>query len=602
VNDGSRDNRSEAGFALGAPSARVTLRRMSGLIPQTFINDLLARVDIVEVIEPRVQLKKAGGRYVGLCPFHQEKTPSFNVVPDRQFYYCFGCGATGTALKFLLQHERLDFVTAVETLAKIAGVEVPRERGDREQAEANRRLFDVLAAAEKFYRGALKSHAEAARAVTYLKGRGVSGLVARDFGIGFAPSGWDNLIGGLAEAKAEDLLAAGLVIARDTGGHYDRFRDRIMFPIRDVRGRVIAFGGRVLGDEKPKYLNSPETAVFHKGRELYGLYEARRASRRLEQLILVEGYMDVVALAQSGVTNAVATLGTASGAPHFEKLFRYVPSVVCCFDGDAAGREAAWKALSVALATLSAGRQLSFVFLPDGEDPDTLVRREGRAAFEARVKGAVSAAEYLFQRLAQGVDLAVIDGKARLADLALPYIRQVPEGVLRSLMVRRLSELTMLAPEALVGSSVTGAAGQTPRRPPKRAAEGRRLDEFMLTVLVRAPSVLAGLDADRRAELVGAEEGLLGQVAQYVAANPEADTAGLLGYWTGLEGHADLVDHAQRALILEGDALKREFEGAVDQWRSARSKANREALLADLREAGSKEKLEAYWKLKQQVE
>ena len=574
---------------------------MPGLIPQTFINDLLARVDIVEVIEARVPLKKAGGRYVGLCPFHQEKTPSFNVVPDRQFYYCFGCGATGTALKFLLQHDRLDFVTAVETLAKIVGVDVPRESGDREQAETNRRLFDVLAAAEKFYRDALKSHAEAARAVSYLKGRGVSGLVARDFGIGFAPPGWDNLIAALPETKPEDLLAAGLVIARDTGGHYDRFRDRIMFPIRDLRGRVIAFGGRVLGDERPKYLNSPETAVFHKGRELYGLYEARRASRRLEQLILVEGYMDVVALAQAGIANAVATLGTASGAPHFEKLFRHAPSVVCCFDGDTAGREAAWKALSVALATLSAGRQLSFVFLPDGEDPDSLVRREGRAAFETRIKGAVSAAEYLFQRLAQGLDLAVLDGKAHLADLALPYIRRVPEGVLRSLMLRRLSELTALAPETLAATAPTAGAADRPLRP-RRAAEGRRLGEFLLTVLVRAPSVLASIDGDRRADLVSADTGLLGEVAQFIATHPDTDTAAILGYWTGEEGHAELVDCAQRALILEGEALEREFEDAVDQWRSARSKANREVLLADLRAAGSKEKLEAYWRLKQRVE
>jgi DNA primase len=569
---------------------------MAGLIPQTFINDLLARIDIVEVIEARLTLKKSGSRYLGLCPFHNEKTPSFNVVPDRQFYYCFGCGATGTALKFLMQHDRLDFVSAVEALAAIAGVEVPREQSSRDAAQANQRIYDALGAAEKYYRSALRSHAQAARAVEYLKGRGLTGVVARDFGIGFAPPGWDNLVVALADFKASELLAAGLVIERESGGHYDRFRDRIMFPIRDVRGRVIAFGGRVLGDEQPKYLNSPETAVFHKGRELYGLYEARRAVRKLERLILVEGYMDVVALAQAGIANAVATLGTASGASHFEKLFRYVPEVVCCFDGDNAGREAAWKALAVALPALSAGRMLSFVFLPDGEDPDTLVRREGRSAFEARISGAISAAEYLFQRLARGLDLSAIDGRARLADLALPYIGTVPEGALRALMVRRLAEMTQLTPEQVGPRAATAPRAAAPARArPQGPAESSRLANFIAAALVQEPALLAKLDVARRQELLALEDCLLGRLVRYLEEHPEADTAAVLGYCAGDEDYAHLVTLAERTLILSGAALSKELNDAVDQFLVARSKANRETLLADLREEGTPEKLAAYW-------
>ena len=576
---------------------------MAGLIPQGFINDLLARVDIVEVIEPRLTLKKTGSRYLGLCPFHNEKTPSFNVVPDRQFYYCFGCGATGTALKFLMQHDRLDFVSAVEALAAIAGVEVPREASTRDHAETNRRTYDALAAAEKFYRTALRAHAQAARAVDYLKRRGVSGVVARDFGIGFAPPGWDNLVRSLNDFKAPELLAAGLVIEREQGGQYDRFRDRIMFPIRDVRGRVIGFGGRVLGAEEPKYLNSPETPVFHKGRELYGLYEARRAVRKLDQLILVEGYMDVVALAQAGIANAVATLGTASGSTHFEKLFRYVPDVVCCFDGDTAGREAAWKALAVALPALSAGRVLSFVFLPDGEDPDSLVRREGRPAFENRIRSAVSAAEYLFQRLSRGIDLGTLDGRARLADLAMPFIIQVPEGGLRALMVRRLAELTQLAPEQLARTSPPPARSPIATRPsPKAATESSRLVNLIVSILVQHPELFSGLEPSLRQELLTLEDSLLGRLVRYLEEHPESETAAVLGYWAGDEEYGSLVTFAERALILTGSALKKELEDAVSQWLVARSKANREALLKDLRDDGTPEKLEAYWQLKSRVE
>ena len=411
---------------------------MAGRIPQSFINDLLGRTDIVDLIDARVKLKKAGRNYKACCPFHDEKTPSFSVNPDRQFYYCFGCQASGTALTFLMEHDRLEFVEAVETLARLAGVEVPRDADAGAPRQDHGRLHALLGRAATVYQERLKA---APPAIDYLKGRGLTGVVARDFGIGYAPDAWHTLeeaFGDDPEASRAKLLEVGLLTENDRGRVYDRFRDRIMFPIRDVRGRVIGFGGRLLGNaEGPKYLNSPETPVFKKGQELYGLFEARNALRRIEQLILVEGYMDVVALAQAGVANAVATLGTASTTEHFRKLYRYCDEVVCCFDGDPAGRRAAWKAVENALPTLSDGRQLKVMFLPDGEDPDTLVRSEGRDAYLTRVAGATSGIDYLFSELENGLDLSQLDDRARLASLAAPFIDRVPDGVLKMLMGNR---------------------------------------------------------------------------------------------------------------------------------------------------------------------
>ena len=420
---------------------------MAGRIPQSFINDLLDRTDIVDVIDARVPLKKAGRSFKACCPFHEEKTPSFNVVPDKQFYHCFGCQVSGTALTFLMEYDRLDFVEAVETLAKMAGVEVPREADRSPPPEDHSRLYEALEKAEKVYRHQLRS---AEGAVDYLKNRGVTGVVARDFALGFAPDAWHTMEEAFKDdqkIRTADLLAAGLLTKNDKGNIYDRFRDRVMFPIRDVRGRVIGFGGRVMGDaDGPKYLNSPETPVFHKGRELYGLFEARNALRRIEQLIVVEGYMDVVALSQAGIANCVASLGTAATTDHFQKLYRYSEEVVCCFDGDAAGRRAAWKALENALTTLTDGRQLKFMFLPDGEDPDSLVRKEGKRAFLDRVADAAPAIEYLFSELSTGLDIRQLDGQARLASLVQPYIEKVPTGVLKQLMRnnRRLSEVLIV--------------------------------------------------------------------------------------------------------------------------------------------------------------
>ncbi|MBZ2190097.1 DNA primase [Alcanivorax sp. JB21] len=425
-------------------------------IPEAFVQDLLARTDLVELIDARVPLKKTGRNYSACCPFHNEKTPSFTVAPDKQFYYCFGCGAKGNAVGFLMEYEHLSFPEAVKQLADKAGVEVPRERPETAQDVARKdqvqRILDLLSRADRYYRQQLKSAPERQSAVTYLKGRGLSGTVAARFGLGFAPPGFDNLMTSLSlDQPGLDLaLEAGLLVRRDdTGRTYDKFRDRIMFPIRDTRGRTIGFGGRLLGDGKPKYLNSPETPVFHKGRELYGLWEWRQSRDKSPQLFVVEGYMDVIALAQHGIDNAVATLGTATTEDHAQKLFRQVDEVVFCFDGDNAGRNAAWRALESALATLEDGKQARFLFLPDGEDPDTLVRTQGREALLAMAAEAPSLSEFLFRHLEEGLDVRTVDGRARLARLALPYIQKVRGDFYRSLLRRELADRTRLTEEEL---------------------------------------------------------------------------------------------------------------------------------------------------------
>lgn len=434
---------------------------MAGLIPQSFIDDLLNRTDIVDVVASRIQLKKAGKNYTACCPFHKEKTPSFSVSPDKQFYYCFGCGAGGNALGFIMDHDQLDFPQAVEDLAKRAGMDVPREEGGRNSSNKPRQptdspLYPLLTAAAEYYRQALKSHPQRKAAIDYLKGRGLSGEIARDFGLGFAPPGWDNLHKHLASDSLQQkaMIDAGLLVENADNPEkikrYDRFRDRVIFPIRDSRGRVIAFGGRVLGDDKPKYLNSPETPVFHKGQELYGLFEARKSNRDLDEIMVVEGYMDVIALAQQGLRNAVATLGTATSEEHLKRLFRIVPSVLFCFDGDAAGRNAAWRALEATLPSLQDGRRARFLFLPDGEDPDTLVRSEGTDAFRARInQQAQPLADYFFQQLSEEADPRSLEGKAHLVTLAAPLIDKIPGNNLRTLMRQRLTEITGLSGEAL---------------------------------------------------------------------------------------------------------------------------------------------------------
>jgi len=426
---------------------------MAGRSPQHFIDDLLDRTDLVEVIDNRVKLRKTGRNYSALCPFHDEKTPSFSVNPEKQFYYCFGCGAGGNAIGFLMEHDSLDFPAAVEQLASRIGVEIPRENNHFVERDSQKReLYDLMEKTARLYQDHLRQHPQAQQAVNYLKQRGLTGQIAQRFGIGFAPPGWDNVLStfGQDDKSRQQLIDIGLLVEReDKQRLYDRFRHRIMFPIRDNRGRVIAFGGRVLGDDKPKYLNSPETSIFQKNRELYGLYEARKNNRKLENLIVVEGYMDVVALNQFGVTNAVATLGTASNEHHLRQLFRYAPEVIFCFDGDEAGRKAAERAMDNALPTMEDGRQIRFLFLPEGEDPDTLIRSQGVEGFNRHVALAAPLSDYLYATLSKGLDINTMDGRARLASLTAPKLQKLQPGIFRQLMYEELARRTGLGRETL---------------------------------------------------------------------------------------------------------------------------------------------------------
>lgn len=517
-----------------------------GLIPASFIDELMSRTDIVEVINARVPLKKAGREFKACCPFHGEKTPSFTVSPNKQFYHCFGCGVHGTALGFLMDYEHLSFPEAVEELAALAGLEVPREQSPAQDGRTD--LFGTLEAAAAWYREQLR---QAPAAIEYLKRRGISGNTAATFGIGYAPDAWDGLLQRLGkdEPGRRRLLASGLVIERDGGGLYDRFRGRVMFPIRDARGRVIAFGGRVLGQEEPKYLNSPETTLFHKGRELYGLYEARQALRQIPRLLVVEGYMDVVGLHEAGVPFAVATLGTATTPEHLERLFRVTEEVVFCFDGDRAGRQAAWRALENALPVLREGRQVRFLFLPEGEDPDSLVRAEGAEAFTARLKDALPLSDTLYRELAGRVDTTSMDGRARLAELAKPLVARVPEGVFRELLVERIASAVGMAPAAYgrFVASVAAAPEPAPAPPRRRAGGGRSsLVRRAIALVVHYPAQAARARVPEGLETLD-RPGIELLLALLGDLHPRMTTGGLLERW---REHADWP-HLQKLATAE---------------------------------------------------
>lgn len=500
---------------------------MAGRIPPEFIDTLLAHSNIVDIVNRRVHLRKAGKDYQACCPFHDEKTPSFTVSPEKQFYHCFGCGAHGSAIGFLMEYEHQSFYEAVEELAQSAGLEIPTEAQATPTGPDPRPLYNLLEQTAARYHRQLREHPQAHRAVDYLKSRGLSGEVAVAFGLGFAPPGWDFLrgtLGGNPQTR-ELLLQCGLLIDQDGKG-YDRFRDRIMFPIRDRRGRVIGFGGRVLGDDKPKYLNSPETPVFHKGRELYGLYEAQQANRKLERLLVVEGYMDVIALAQFGITYAVATLGTATTTEHLQLLLRCAPELLFCFDGDRAGRDAAWKALQAVLPLATGHQQMRFLFLPEGEDPDTLVRREGSHGLQRRLRDATPLSDFLFDRLADQVDMSNLDGRARLATLAHPLLDKVPAGVFRDLLGSRLADLVGITRNRPHNST------STPRRSPQRPGPRTRPPREWLAValILQHPRLAAGvqhLDDDWK-YLDKPGIALLSELLELVATYPEITTGQLV--------------------------------------------------------------------------
>jgi len=512
---------------------------MAGLIPQDFIDDLIARADVVEVIGKRIQLKKAGREFKACCPFHDEKTPSFTVSPGKGFYHCFGCGAHGTAIGFLMEYEHMSFVEAIEGLASIMGVEVPRSESDR-PARRYDELFSLMANVEQHWQGRLRDNPVA---VEYLKQRGIDGATAKRFGIGFAPDGWSNVLDkfGKSPEATERLLATGLIIRKDNGKHYDRFRERIMFPIRDPRGRTIGFGGRALGDGEPKYLNSPETVLFHKGRELYGLYEARQALRHIEKLVVVEGYMDVVALARHGIDFSVATLGTATTTDHLNVLFRLTDNVYFCFDGDRAGKAAAWRALENALPQVREGRQIRFVFLPEGHDPDSYVNELGSDAFVTALDNGVALSDFLIGELASQVDMTTIDGKARLAELAKPLIHRIPQGVYRELLIESLAESVGLPPgklEKMLGKAEdrTGSATAQPHTSMRwrQAAMGGGRPSVVrraITLLLNHPGAGDKLDVEKLAGVNRRGVELLHDLIETVQEEPHITTAGLLERW-----------------------------------------------------------------------
>ena len=564
---------------------------MAGRIPQSFIDDLLNRVDIVEVIDARVSLKKAGREYQACCPFHNEKTPSFTVSPGKQFYHCFGCGAHGSAVGFLMDYEHLEFPDAIEELARSVGMEVPHEAasGHRTDHRSNDH-YSLLERAERYYRNQLREHAQAANAVDYLKQRGLSGEIAATFGLGYAPPGWDSLLRHLGSDSETQKAAVelGLLVQKDDNRLYDRFRDRIMFPIRDRRGRTIGFGGRVLGNDTPKYMNSPESPLFHKGRELYGLFEARKANQKLERLLVVEGYMDVVALAQFGLTHAVATLGTATTAEHLERLYRTVKEVVFCFDGDAAGRRAAWRALENALPVLRDGREARFLFLPEGEDPDSLVRRIGKQAFHQKSVDSIPLSQYFLESLSQQVDTRSVDGRAHLVELARPLLQKLPDSVFRDLMLGQLAQLSGL-PAQQLEKRIFGTQQAKPELPPRqrphdssrspvRVAIRLLLEQPELCEQVKHPCGFEDL------ELPGMP--LLVELLEILWQHPHLSTGGILEHWRDRPEQQHLAKLATLPLDLPEEGFAEEFCGAVQRLKEQRTRQRTEQLLFKNQQAG----------------
>ncbi len=539
---------------------------MAGRIPDRFIDELIARADIVDVVGERLQMKKTGSNYQALCPFHNEKTPSFTVSPSKQFYHCFGCGAHGTAIRFLMEYDRMEFREAVEQLARQVGLEVPEAaRGERQAGHPD--LYGLLEQAAAQYRRWLREHPDHERAVSYLKQRGLTGEVARQFEIGFAPPGWDSLGKALGAARRAALITAGLLVEKEGGRSYDRFRDRIMFPIRDRRGRVIGFGGRVLGDGEPKYLNSPETPVFQKGQELYGLYELLQADRHPADILVVEGYMDVVALAQHGMARAVATLGTATSTRQVERLFRVTRDLVFCSDGAEAGRPAAWRALESALPAMREGRQVRFLFLPEGEDPDSLVRARGRSGFEVLLRAARPLSEQLFDRLTAGVDLDSMDGRARLVEAALPAMRRLPPDVYRHMLLEKLAALARLELDYLE-AVVDGRRERPQAQAEPHAAAGRQVRRtpvrLAVALLLQRPGLAAAVEDLQGLEALDVPGiGPLAALLEVARREPHITTSALLERFRGSEHEGPLWKLAVWEHMVPEAGLDKEFRDAL---------------------------------------
>ena len=520
---------------------------MAGLIPREFIDQLLARCDIIDVINARVPLKKHGKEYQACCPFHNEKTPSFTVSPNKQFYHCFGCGVNGSAVNFLMEYEHLDFVEAIESLAANMGMEVPREEGKQrspQQQQRTKTLIDLMQEASSYFQQQLKS---TPAAVEYLKKRGLSGEIAKTYGVGYSQKSWDATIKHLSsQFNAQQIIDSGIAISKDNGGSYDRYRDRVMFPIRNRKGQVIGFGGRVMSPEDtPKYINSPETSLFHKSNELYGLYEARQATRKLDRVVVVEGYMDVISLAQFGITYAVATLGTATTTQHIEILYRTVPEIIFCFDGDRAGKDAAWKALANALPILKDDKEIRFMFLADGEDPDSLVRRIGCEAFEASFAEATSLSAYFIEALSYQFNISTNEGKARFLTKAIDLLKAVPDILLKDQLIQDIATLTSVERSSIL-KRLAGENDRQTTRNSRSDSYNRSVKhtpiKYACILLINNPSLVKLVkDPEQIAftELPGTD--LLAILIEYFEESPHINAVTLLDRCRNSELEAELL-------------------------------------------------------------
>lgn len=530
---------------------------MSNRIPQTFIDTLLSRIDIIEIVNQTVPLKKSGKDYSACCPFHHEKSPSFTVSQPKQFYYCFGCGASGNAIGFLMNKQHLSFMEAVESLATVAGLEVPQEPGHKSTPQPSANFYDVLENVSKVYQNELK---RSDRAITYLKNRGLTGEICKTYRVGFVPNGWDLLIKSMPES-IDALNQTGMLVTKEEGKQYDRFRDRIMFPIRDKRGRVIAFGGRVLDQGQPKYLNSPETVLFHKGSAVYGIYEALQADPKLNTLLVVEGYMDVIALAQHGITNVVATLGTALTQNNVSKLFQLVDTVILCFDGDRAGKSAAVRAIDNILSMIVDSKQIKFMFLPDSEDPDSLIRKEGKENFSKRIAQANSLSSMLIEHLLMDVDISSIDGRAQLADKARPYLNKLESELYKDLLLEELARHIRMDAKAVKKLIIQSVVPE----PPRKKRQFSLLDKAIV-MLLQQPAFVNWVTTPEMFEaLPDKQAGLLSKLATCFKVNGPLSMGQLLGLWQDKDEASLLANLAAAPAMLTQEETEEEFKGIMNQ-------------------------------------
>ncbi len=549
---------------------------MAGLIPQHFIDELLSRVDIVDIIDSHVSLKRAGRDFKACCPFHDEKSPSFTVSQNKQFYHCFGCGAHGTAISFLMDYNGMEFVDAVEELASRAGVQVPREEGDFSKTKDNAELYELMELVVRHFCRQLRESPDAERAVDYLKQRGLSGELAKEFELGFAPPGWDHLLKslGTSDAAKQRLSQIGMTLEKDNGGYYDRFRDRIIFPIRDQRGRAIGFGGRVLDDSLPKYLNSPETPIFHKGRELYGLFQARHQLKDMERIYIVEGYMDVLALAEYGIRNVVASLGTAVTENHLERLYRVCPQIIFCFDGDNAGQKAAWRAMEIALPLLKEGRQIHFMFMPDGDDPDTYVKKHGREQFED-VSLCVPLSDYLINKFKQVTHFESREGMGQLVDGVVPLVSKLPAGALRELLIKDIAKLSDMNIESLKNLIEQKQVPEQKRQPQHHVSTNLQSKEqstllaSAISFLLQNPDLGKTIQADVLNDIETQGVDFLRDLLTLVHQQPEISCAGILEHWRDSKYERRLKELSIRDnLLTEPSDIQDKFLEIIEKIRN----------------------------------